>query len=79
MTTAVPSSPHFETPADSNYGYIWLISIVAAMGGLRFGWDWVVIGGAMPFSSSSFTLMTMPHCPAGPIAAPSSAALSEHW
>ena len=28
-----------------NHGYVWLISIVAAMGGLLFGWDWVVIGG----------------------------------
>jgi sugar porter (SP) family MFS transporter len=32
--------------ANYNYGYVWLISIVAALGGLLFGWDWVVIGGA---------------------------------
>lgn len=32
-----------------NAAYIWTISLVAALGGLLFGWDWVVIGGAKPF------------------------------
>ena len=36
--------------------YIWLISLVAAMGGLLFGWDWVVIGGAKPFFERYFNL-----------------------
>ncbi|MGH7951455.1 MAG: sugar porter family MFS transporter [Limisphaerales bacterium] len=40
--------------ADYNFGYIWLISIVAALGGLLFGWDWVVIGGAKPFFEPFF-------------------------
>jgi sugar porter (SP) family MFS transporter len=35
-------------------GYVWLISIVAALGGLLFGWDWVVIGGAKPFFERFF-------------------------
>ena len=39
-----------------NLGYVWLISIVAAMGGLLFGWDWVVIGGAKPFFQRYFEL-----------------------
>src|SRR5271163_317287 len=37
-------------------GYVWLISSVAAMGGLLFGWDWVVIGGAKPFFQRYFEL-----------------------
>jgi len=41
--------------ADDNLGYVWLISVVAAMGGLLFGWDWVVIGGAKPFFSEIFS------------------------
>ncbi|MCX6996704.1 MAG: sugar porter family MFS transporter [Kiritimatiellaeota bacterium] len=39
-----------------NLGYVWLASIVAAMGGLLFGWDWVVIGGAKPFFQRYFEL-----------------------
>ena len=42
--------------AQINLGYIWLISSVAAMGGLLFGWDWVVIGGAKPFFQRYFDL-----------------------
>jgi hypothetical protein len=29
-----------------NFGYVWPISIVGALGGLLFGRDWIVIGGA---------------------------------
>ena len=45
-----------EQQGNYNLGYIWLISIVAAMGGLLFGWDWVVIGGAKPFFQRYFQL-----------------------
>lgn len=41
---------------DHNFRYVWLISAVAAMGGLLFGWDWVVIGGAKPFFQRYFQL-----------------------
>jgi MFS transporter, SP family, xylose:H+ symportor len=41
-----------------NLGYVWTISLVAAMGGLLFGYDWVVIGGAKPFFEKSFGLTT---------------------
>jgi sugar porter (SP) family MFS transporter len=39
-----------------NFGYVWTISCVAAMGGLLFGYDWVVIGGAATFYQSFFHL-----------------------
>lgn len=49
-----------ETTSDRDYHfnmvYIWLISGVAAMGGLLFGYDWVVIGGAKPFFEKFFEL-----------------------
>ena len=39
-----------------NTTYIWTISVVAALGGLLFGYDWVVIGGAKPFFEKYFHL-----------------------
>jgi sugar porter (SP) family MFS transporter len=45
-----------QLKAKYNLGYVWLISSVAAMGGLLFGWDWVVIGGAKPFFQRYFEL-----------------------
>ncbi len=50
------SKPSSNLKADYNLGYVWLISVVAAMGGLLFGWDWVVIGGAKPFFQRYFEL-----------------------
>jgi len=39
-----------------NMKYIWRICIVAAMGGLLFGYDWVVVGGAKPFYEPFFNI-----------------------
>ena len=37
-----------------NMSYVWMICLVAACGGLLFGYDWVVIGGANPFYEAYF-------------------------
>jgi sugar porter (SP) family MFS transporter len=70
-----------------NFGYIWLVSTVAALGGLLFGWDWVVIGGAKPFFQRYFQIhdpalvgwansCALVGCLAGALAA---GALSDRW
>jgi len=41
-----------------NARYVFGISAVAALGGLLFGYDWVVIGGAKPFYEAFFRLHT---------------------
>ena len=38
--------------------YVWGIAIVAALGGLLFGYDWVVIGGARQFYEVYFHLVS---------------------
>ncbi|MDD3322233.1 MAG: sugar porter family MFS transporter [Paludibacter sp.] len=44
-----------------NKTYILGISMVSAMGGLLFGYDWVVIGGAKPFYERFFDITSMPN------------------
>ena len=56
-----PSSASFaSTSSDTELriGYLWIIAFVAALGGLLFGYDWVVIGGAKPFYEAYFHLTT---------------------
>ena len=53
------ASPIAELPADErniHTLYIWAIASIAALGGLLFGYDWVVIGGAKPFYEAHFHL-----------------------
>lgn len=43
-----------------NFSYIIRISFIAALGGLLFGYDWVVIGGAKPFYEQFFGIASNP-------------------
>jgi len=52
MTPAAPAI----SLANCNLRYLLAISGIAALGGLLFGYDWVVIGGAKPFFERYFQL-----------------------
>ncbi|WP_163517022.1 sugar porter family MFS transporter [Gelidibacter japonicus] len=43
-----------------NYTFLMYITLVAALGGLLFGYDWVVIGGAKPFYELYFGIADSP-------------------
>ena len=47
------NAPHAES---GHSAYVWLVAAVGALGGLLFGYDWVVIGGAKPFYERYFQL-----------------------
>ena len=51
---------HDSSPAQLRMGFLWRICLVAAMGGLLFGYDWVVIGGAKPFYEPYFQITDHP-------------------
>ena len=53
-----PSAPLAQPSAtgELQLRYLWTIAFIAALGGLLFGYDWVVIGGAKPFYEVYFHL-----------------------
>lgn len=49
-----------KTQMQGSRAYLVLITFVSAMGGLLFGYDWVVIGGAKPFYELFFGIQNSP-------------------
>lgn len=59
MHASAPAATSSSAPQNElRTGFLWCIAFVAALGGLLFGYDWVVIGGAKPFYESYFHLNT---------------------
>ncbi|HLP08169.1 MAG TPA: sugar porter family MFS transporter [Opitutaceae bacterium] len=54
--TPVAVSPADQPQVSVKRLYLWSLSLVAALGGLLFGYDWVVIGGAAKFYEAYFQL-----------------------
>jgi sugar porter (SP) family MFS transporter len=52
-----PADAGGPSPAGTSAA-IWLAAAVSALGGLLFGYDWVVIGGAKPFYEAAFGLVS---------------------
>lgn len=57
MTTSI-QAPSATQPSDYHRTFVWSVCLVAALGGLLFGYDWVVISGADIFYEKFFKLAT---------------------
>src|SRR3984885_9009497 len=55
----IPPGTDATSPNAQHTVYVWAIALVAAMGGLLFGYDWVVIGGAREFYETYFQLSSV--------------------
>lgn len=51
---------HISTSEDTKKGFLYIITFISAMGGLLFGYDWVVVGGAKPFYEVYFGIADSP-------------------
>ncbi len=57
MIIPVSTSEDASGPrGEFHLAYVWLVASAGALGGLLFGYDWVVIGGAKPFYERYFQL-----------------------
>lgn len=57
MTVIVPEKQTVATASfDFSPSYVYLISAIAALGGLLFGFDLVIISGTVPFFTKHFNL-----------------------
>lgn len=56
ITSLAPAPAVASSGVQLHRAYVWIISVVAALGGLLFGYDFVVIGGAKPFFERYFGL-----------------------
>ena len=56
VATTREKAGFMDAHPDYRLVYVWSVCLVAAMGGLLFGYDWVVIGGAKPFFEKYFNL-----------------------
>src|SRR5215472_6691507 len=56
IPSAGTSTANSDVPNSASKMYLWLTASAGALGGLLFGYDWVVIGGAKPFYERFFHL-----------------------